>query len=64
MQLTTDEIEYLRFLYTKFEFEIENDIAHCEPGSESLFNKVLSELSEQEEVEEEETNSNRKRQRQ
>ncbi len=39
-ELTKEEIEYLKFLFEKYEFEIKTDIIHCEVGAETLMQKL------------------------
>jgi len=40
MELKEEEVKYLKMLFKRLEFEIENDIIHCEYGVESLKNKL------------------------
>jgi len=40
MELTKEEIEYLKFLFEKYEFDIKTDIIHCEVGAETLMQKL------------------------
>jgi hypothetical protein len=40
MELTQEEINYLKKLFEKYEFEIDTDIRHCEVGAETLKEKL------------------------